>query len=467
VLCVTAACTGRSQEDAETRRAHRLSLRGQNVIWISIDSVRADHCSFNGYARGTTPNLDALATRSINFSNCVAQAPWTLPSYSSMLSSRYVSELALRHRESKWGNAKVASTAPGLEQGNVLLSEVLRANGYRTAAFVRSWLSAGFGFDQGWDHYAFASEPLSKQIVRALEWIGDGRTSPFFVFLYSTEAHYPFMREHETTGRFGRYGSNFNFDLKSILAVRNGELQLSPADVENAKALYDEGLYHTDADLKPLFDHLAATGLDQETIVVFNSDHGEEFLEHGVISHGQTYFEGVVKTPLLIAVPGLPTPGVTVDQLVENVDVVPTIVDLLQVSADSPFSGRSLRLLLEAPDSRWSDARQAFCEGAWTNAVGMVAREDRKFIFESPARRTLFDPSRDPGERTDLLPQERRVARDLEDALLAHLGRGRAEEIGDAAPVAYQTWFDLVMREHQLARDAETLEELRALGYVE
>lgn len=108
----------------------RRTWRGHNVVWISFDSVRADHCSFNGYGRNTTPNLASLAARGVNFSNCVAQAPYTLPSYASMFSSRYVSELAVQgHTE----GVEVPTTAPSLRPENVLLSEILRANGYRTA----------------------------------------------------------------------------------------------------------------------------------------------------------------------------------------------------------------------------------------------------------------------------------------------------------------------------------------------
>src|SRR5213079_485262 len=98
----------------------------------------------------------------------------------------------------------------------------------------------------------------------------------------------------------------------------------------------------TDADLAPLLSYLDRSGLSRKTILVFNADHGEEFDEHGVISHGQTYYEGVVRTPLVIAAPGLERPGRADEALVQNIDVAPTIAEMAGVDRPRGWSGRSL-----------------------------------------------------------------------------------------------------------------------------
>ena len=181
--------------------------------------------------------------------------------------------------------------------------------GYRTAAFVQSWVSKPLGFDRGWDLFRHAQESLAEKMPHVLDWIEKNRASPFFVFLYSTDPHYPFLRAHAPENLYGTYASSFDFTLDTIEAVRAGTLHPSPDDIAHAMALYDEGIHWADADLAPLFEYLERSGLSKKTIVVFNADHGEEFDEHGVISHGQTYYDGVVRVPLVIAAPGMARPG--------------------------------------------------------------------------------------------------------------------------------------------------------------
>src|SRR5262249_31374382 len=176
---------------------------GMNVIWISFDSVRADHCSFEGYARKTTPQLDALAARGVRFPKTIAQAPYTLPSYASMLASRYVAELAVREQRDEKDTAKVLSIAPGPSPSDALVAEAFHDGGYRTAAFVQSWVSAPFGFDQGWDLFRHAQESLREKMPHVLDWIEQNRERPFFAFVYSTDTHYPFLHAHERHDLYG------------------------------------------------------------------------------------------------------------------------------------------------------------------------------------------------------------------------------------------------------------------------
>ena len=444
--------------------------RGMNVIWISFDSVRSDHCSFNGYSRSTTPNLDRVAARGARFPRTVAQAPYTLPSYASMLSSRYVSQLAVQEQRDEKDRTKVLGVAPGPSAENELVSEALQGAGYKTAAFVQSWVSKPFGFDQGWDLFRHEQESLAVKMPHVLEWIEKNRAERFFVFLYSTDTHYPFLRAHERRNLYGTFSSAFEFNLDTIEGVRAGKVHPSAEDIANAMAMYDEGIHGTDADLAPLFVYLQRAGLAENTIVVFNADHGEEFDEHGVISHGQTYYDGVVRTPLVIAAPGMPRAGRAIEELTQNIDIAPTLLDMVGVERPRGWSGRSLKTALagtEAPPAALAP-RAAFSEGAWTFWIGSVTEENRKFILVTPQERMLFDLGTDPGEKANLALSDPDGVRTLYHVLMKHLGgpaswiaSGRGEK-----PPSYETWMKQVMVHYGLGEQSDVVRELKALGYL-
>jgi arylsulfatase A-like enzyme len=459
------------------RRDPARAWRGMNVVWISFDSVRADHCSFAGYSRRTTPHLDEVAARGVRFTRSVAQAPYTLPSYASMLTSRYVSELAVREQRDEKDPSKVLGAAPSPAPEDVLVSEALKAGGYRTAAFVQSWLSPPLGFEQGWDLFRHKQETLADKVPRVIEWIEANKSSRFFAFVYSTDTHYPFGHAHGKHGLYGTYPSSFEFDQDTITGVREGKIQPSKDDIAKSIADYDEGIHETDADLARLFDYLKQARLWERTIVVFNSDHGEEFDEHGVISHGQTYYDGVVRVPLVIAAPGGPREGAPAggrrsDELVQNIDVAPTIVDMVGVPRPAGWSGRSLVPALagrpEEP-AKEPGGRRAFTEGAWTFWIGSVTSEDRKFILVTPKDRMLFDLRKDPGETTNLAMSDADSVRTLYHVLIKHLGgpgQWLASGAGAGKPPSYETWMKQVMGHYGLNDESDVVKELRSLGYL-
>jgi arylsulfatase A-like enzyme len=453
------------------RRDPAKAWRGMNVVWISFDSVRADHCSFNGYSRKTTPLLDAVASRGARFTRSVAQAPYTLPSYGSMLTSRYVSELAVREQRDEKDASKVLGAAPSPGPDDVLLSEALKAGGYRTAAFVQSWVSAPLGFEQGWDLFRHKQETLSEKVPHVVEWIEANRAQPFFAFVYSTDTHYPFGHAHGRHGLYGTFATKFEFDLDTITGVREGKIQPSPDDIAKSVADYDEGIHAADADLAPLFDYLKRSGLAERTIVVFNSDHGEEFDEHGVISHGQTYYDGVVRTPLVISPPA--GAGLVSNELVQNIDVAPTIADMVGVGRPAGWSGRSLVTAMAGAEPRGierrapQDARRAYSEGAWTFWIGSVTTEDRKFILVSPKEGLLFDLAKDPGEKNNLAPSDADGVRPLYHALMKHLGGpDKWLASGQKNAPSYETWMKQVMGHYGLGEQSDVVKELRSLGYL-
>ena len=471
-LFVAGALAGLWAASGGCRSDPAAAWRGMNVVWISFDSVRTDHCSFAGYSRNTTPRLDEVAARGMRFTRCVAQAPYTLPSYASMLTSRYVSELAVREQRDEKDASKILGAAPSPAPEDVLVSEALKAGGYKTAAFVQSWVSAPLGFEQGWDLFRHRQETLAQKIPSVVEWIEANKANRFFAFVYSTDTHYPFGHAHGRHGLYGTFQSSFEFDLDTITGVREGKIRPSKDDIAKSVADYDEGIHATDADLAPLFDYLKQAGLWDRTILVFNSDHGEEFDEHGVISHGQTYYDGVVRTPLVIAPPGPVGGRRKSDELVQNIDVAPTIADMVGVPRPAGWSGRSLVSALAGraePEAEKKEARRAYTEGAWTFWIGSVTSEGRKFILVTPKERMLFDLARDPGETTNLAGSDADSVRTLYHALMKHLGgpgQWLASESGAGKPPSYDTWMKQVMGHYGLNDESDVVKELRSLGYL-
>jgi arylsulfatase A-like enzyme len=384
-----------------------------------------------------------------------------------MLTSRYVAELAVQEQRDEKDQAKILGIAPGPSENDAMLSEALQGAGYETAAFVQSWISRPLGFDQGWDLFRHAQESLKAKMPEVLRFIEDNRDRKFFVFLYSTDTHYPFLHAHERRNLYGKYDSDFDFTLDAIHRVREGKLQPSSGDIANAMAMYDEGLHWTDADLSPLFEFLTRRGLSEKTIVVFNSDHGEEFDEHGVISHGQTYYDAVVRTPLLIAAPGAPAAGSAVTELVQNLDIAPTLLDMVGVARPPGWSGRSLKWALAGTPSP-SPSPAAFCEGAWTFWIGSVLQGDRKFILVTPQERMLFDVAKDPGEKTNLAGRDADSVRALYHVLMKHLGgpSGRIASSGAGEKPSYENWMKQVMSHYGLTEESDVVRELRSLGYL-
>ena len=235
-------------------------------------------------------------------------------------------------------------------------------------------------------------------------------------------------------------------------------------------ALYDEGLHWADADLAPLFELLRKTGLDEKTILVFNADHGEEFDEHGVISHGQTYYDGVVRTPLVIAAPKTPAAGTAVSELVQNSTSLRrfwtwSASSVRRAGAGAASHGRS-------PASRARPAplrRPHSREGAWTFWIGSVQQAENKFILVTPQDRMLFDLASDPGEKKNLAMAEagRDSVRTLYHVLMKHLGGPSAQVAsGGTGTPSYETWMKQVMGHYGLTEESDVVKELRSLGYL-
>lgn len=416
---------------------------------LLVDCLRADHVGAYGATRPATPNLDRLARDGVVFDRAFAVASWTRPSVPSILTGLYPSEHGLAEFEQEADGAKGNALAPAVET----VAEGLRAGGYATALIGEQYqLSRQFGMDQGFDLFENNVGNAAKIDAELERWLAERPGQPFFAYLHYLDIHWPYCPPPGTAGTFDDGTSQIDFCKgwrRLRERIRTGEQKLSPADVRAMQARYDEELLALDRHVGELFAALAASGRWDETLVVVLSDHGEEFLERGNTGHGQSLFDELTHTPLIVKppkswrVPG----GRRVEGLLETRSVAPTLLDSAGLRIPSGVSAPSLLpwILDRSPTPAPAEFVVAESNGLWA-----VRTNDWKLVLEPRAKKIeLFDLGADPGERHDLAasrPEQR-------EAMQALLRRWRAG-LKPVTPAAARTL------------DKETEEGLRALGYL-
>ncbi len=449
-----------------------------NVLMISLDNVRADRLSSYGNPRLTTPNLDTLATRGTRFTDCTAQAPFTPHSYASLFASLHVADLPVRER-ARGSRSDVVRA--GLEEYHVTLPEMMQQAGYHTAAFVRGWFTPAFGLTQGFDRLVYESQPVNRMVDDSIRWLRGWKERasdrPFFLFSYAVDVHYRFMAHRSADSHvFGGDPEGYNIDRDALAAYNDGKYEPTRADLDNALTLYDEGLYWADQEIQPLIDELDALGIADSTIIVFVSDHGEEFIEHGYLSHGQSNFRTAVHVPLIIYDPRVRGPRV-IDRPVMNIDVMPTLLDLCRIPIPESAQGLSLASLIRGHDMPPLEHRFIFSEGSWNGFVGLARAGRWAYLVGQKGQRFLFDYQEDPHEQNNLISELPALARQMEQVLFQHKRNGLGtrlvnmygltldiDRMGLPILKPSELGFQPPTEESQLNEDS--IEQLRALGYL-
>ncbi len=388
-----------------------------NVLLISVDSLRRDHVSAYGYANPTnpaeptTPSVERLAKRGVLFDDAVSTTSWTLPAHMALLTGL---PDAL-HGVTDNG----ASLDPSLET----LAELLKRHGYATAGFFSGPnLHPVFGFDQGFDRYVDCSgvrvsgadlktagaqgfreanqsshQAVTSPLVLAesAHWIEDRVKSkqPFFAFTHWWDPHYDYL----PPAPFDRmYDASYT---GSVRGVHKGEKDrvLEGADLVHLKSLYDAEIRWTDEHIGKLLDHLDRLGVLENTLVVFTSDHGEEFFERGRWGHQRTLYDEVVRIPLVISLPSAMASGTRVAAQARLQDIYPTIAELCGVPVPVYVEGRSLR----GAASSDAHAQSLHLDVPYMGVKMTGARtSDAKVLWDSTARNgQVFDLAQDPAER--------------------------------------------------------------------
>ena len=343
-----------------------------NIIVIIVDALRADHTSAYGYARSTTPHLDALiASQGARFDTATSAASWTFPGNASMLTGQLPSHLGVVWFE----------PASALPTSTVMLAEYLRDAGYYTAGFITAYyMGSKFGFAQGFDHY-FQQVRANAQSTRAAEinqaamdWIDTtwtptlSGTQPLFLYLYYFDPHTwydpppPYNTLYDPTYT-GTLTTSVYADSENVV---NGSLIPSPRDVEHVQALYDGEIAYCDEQLGALLNFLDARQILSDSLIIVTSDHGEMFGEHGKWTHFNSVYEEALRVPLLMRYTGVISAGVVVTVPVQTTDITPSILDWLGLTIPAAMDGHSLKPLTQGAVP--ASPRRIFSEiGAITN----------------------------------------------------------------------------------------------------
>jgi arylsulfatase A-like enzyme len=439
------------------------------VILISIDTLRADRLGCYGSPAPTSPAIDRFREQSVLFEWAIAQAPSTLPSHATMLTS-----LLPEHH-----GAFFARRAP-LPTSIPTLATVLEAAGYRTAAFTGGGqIAPEFGLDRGFEIYGVnqGGADFQAAVEAGLEWLARDHRRPSFLFLHTYEVHHPYEPEPELLAIFDDGYDGFlapHVSKEDLERINRGETAIGRRDLDHIIAAYDAEIRSVDEAFAALVAGLEELGLDDDALIVFTSDHGEELGEHGVVGwHSHTLYDELLRVPLVIRFPGGRYAGSTVDAQVRLLDLAPTVLGAAGVDEPEGFEGVDLtRVLtglatplpavsqLDLPfgedqislrTARWKlYPRAAFAGDPFADGPPPLAVRARNFVKRWRRPFALFDLEADPGEAVDV----NRAHEDVGEALRRTLGGLRAAR---REPPPAPT----------VIVDVTTEERLRALGYLE
>jgi arylsulfatase A-like enzyme/Flp pilus assembly protein TadD len=404
-----------------SRPAQEISAQAaaQNVVLVTLDTVRADHLGSYGYAAAETPALDRLAQEGIRFTRASSPVPLTLPSHSSLLSGLLPPHHGLRN-----------NGAGSFPDGKDTLATVLAGQGYRTGAFVGAFvLDRRFGLSRGFQTYddeierapgdtvvLEAERPGREVMDRALAWLGQDDRRPFFLWVHLYDAHAPYMPP-------------------------------SPQRERHPGRPYDGEIAAVDEQVGRLLQTLESRGLAGSTVVAVAADHGEALGEHGELTHGLLLYEPTLHVPLLVRAPGLPA-GQVISTPVSLVDLGPTLAGLVGKRFPGGLDGRDLSAALRkgeepAPEDLYAETQYPAVFG-WS-PLSALRRRNLKYISSSAPE--LYDLERDPKEGANLAGSAEKTTVAGFSARLAEIEAGAVET-------------------QRMPADAETRSRLASLGYV-
>ena len=451
LLLVLGSSAGCRQPEAEPRF--------ENLVLVTIDTLRADHLGSYGYPRPVSPFLDSLAANGVRFERTIASSSHTAPSHASIFTSQYPA----RHRVVRNG-VRLEPTVPNM-------AGLLGTAGFDTAAFVAMGFLEGVtaGFDTVEARRGLPYKPAEVVVDTALGWISvrpvDGR---FFLWVHLYDVHNsdgdPAVPEKELQSMQADAAERGD-ELIELLTEGHGIPATTLAADPDRHNRYDAQIAFVDENVQRLFEGVESQTAEERTLWVITSDHGEGLGNHDYPGHSQYIYEEQLRVPLIVYGGQDWISGRVVDPMVRHVDLLPTVAELLAVPLDSAamsLEGRSLVRLMESPQAeagidfalsqRRPIDRRRRREGWEEGKVMSVQHRNYKYIFHSAGQDELYDLESDPLETTNLVGQGLQVEKQLAAWLI------RKHESMRATP--------LVGTPEEPRIGPEFIEELKALGYL-
>ena len=429
----------------------------KSVLLVVVDTLRPDHLGLYGHDRPTTPSLDRRAARAVVYEHAFSTSSWTLPAVASILTGRLPSSHGARSltrgplAQQSLGESierRAKSFAP-LDPAVPTFAELLAAAGFSTGAITSNpFLDPRFGLDRGFASYDQVPRRKANAVTdAALAWLDRHRDEPFFLFVHLMDPHLPYRPPAELRGRFtGGIDSRLGYSAAGVRTIRKALPGLPASDRAFLEAAYDEEIVFVDQQLERLLSGLEKMEIWDSTLVMLTSDHGEELFEHGGFEHGHSLYDEVLRVPLAVwdprAEPGRRTAPVSL------ADLLPTALEALGRETPGRMEGVSFwpSLIHEASTGRRLIAAQDILHGDEQQAV---IDWPRKLIYRPDGGALqLFDLAADPAEGRDLAADDPAAA-----AALLRSAKLLLQPKPDGA--------------ESLELDSATIEELRALGYIQ
>jgi len=452
----------------------RSRYEGFNILLISIDTLRADHLGSYGYPRGTSPFIDKLSKEGILFQSHYSQAPTTAASHMTIFTSLYPSV----HKMRNWDDNKNAPANVSLSHQIRTIAEILNDAGYKNYSYNGGGnVSHLFGFDRGFRFYRENAE------YEVLDWLTTPPEQPFFLFFHTYQPHDPYTPfkpldrlfdpryEGKIISTSEEMGNVFhpskdanadNFFQKRNKFWASVNVKDLGREIFHLKSLYDAEILITDLFLNRLFKRLKELGLYEKTIIIFLSDHGEEFYEHRGFLHERLYRE-TLHVPCIMRLPGY-KPSV-IQKVSRNIDIMPTLLELLEIEPPEYIQGesmvrrlkgkdkKSIPVFSESQDKRRSKSLQIDDEYKIILNENSI-KPDGAPLYKNLPPLELYDIGEDIGEQVNIIHEKKH----------------------DKITTSMIKRLELFMEENQklanfsggksIEYDKETKEKLRSLGYI-
>jgi len=372
----------------KSRSGARSAPANGPIVFISIDTLRADRLAAYGSTRTKTPNIDRLAAEGVLFENAYAHSPQTLPSHTSILSGELPFEHGVRD-----------NIGFSVKPGQRFIQHALKDVGYATGGFVSSYvLRVQTGFNQGFDTFDDQLPPVSQEqplgqvqrrgedtIARAIRWVDAQRSRRFFLFAHIYEPHTPY----------------------------------APPDRFASQDPYDGEVAYSDEIIGTLLDHLRQKNLYGDATIVLSSDHGEGLGDHGESEHGVFLYRETTRVPLIVKLAGSRGGGRRVTAPVQHIDLAPTILELTGASEVTRRAGRSLLAVLDGNGTLpaaniYSESLSPRLHYGWS---ALYALSDDRYRYIRAPREELYDLPGDPGELKSIAPERPQVRAAMRRAL--------------------------------------------------
>jgi arylsulfatase A-like enzyme len=404
----------------------------KNIVLLTIDTLRKDVLGCYGDEGGLTPFVDSIQDRCIRFTRAQSIGPYTQASFPGILTSSYYLEYLKQEREEEM-----------LSHRRTLISEAIQGQGIATAGFhSNAYLWDCFGWNRGWSifydssdeevddkaPYTKAQELNKKAHVWLSSHVASGKDRPFFLWLHYMDIHEPYVPGRKY---IDMVDPTIDLSEDAILNLFEGVVLKRDASdkgvVDLLRKLYRAHVREVDDAVREFFEILEELSILKDTVIIITSDHGDEFGEHGGLSHDGKMYSELIDIPLIIFEPDRTKPEIC-DKLVSNIDIPPTIVKLFGLKQVESFEGHALLPLEEYPVKglygEAIDIEESQKQGE-VKEVHYYREEDLKIIFrEADNSWELYDLGRDARELNNLIDGSP-AAEAIKGKVMPRVGRSR------------------------------------------